>query len=58
MKRLTEYHDGVAVIKDKSLLPKAVKKLAALEDQEEIRCKEKMPPDWKQTFMRRFERRL
>ena len=53
MKRLTEYHDGVAVIKDKSLLPKAMKKLAALEDQEE-----KMPPDWKSNFKRRFERRL
>lgn len=53
MKRLTEYHDGVAVIKDKSLLPVAMKKLAAVEDQEE-----KMQPNWKQNFKRRFERRL
>lgn len=54
MERFTEYHNGVAVIKDKSMLPKAMKKLAAVEDEEE---KEQMQPDWKQNFMRRFERR-
>ena len=53
MKRLTEYHDGVAVIKDKSLLPKAMKKLAALEDQAE-----NMQPNWKSNFMHCFERRI
>lgn len=54
MERLTEYHNGVAVIKDKSLLPKAMKKLAAIEDEEE----KVEVPDWKQNFMNRFERRL
>lgn len=33
--RYTEYHEGKAVIKDKSLLPKAMKKLAKVEDVEE-----------------------
>ena len=37
MDRLTEYHDGKAVIKDKSLLPKAMEKLARYEDMEENR---------------------
>lgn len=30
--RYTEYHAGKAVIKDKSLLPQAMKKLAKLEN--------------------------
>lgn len=34
MERLTEYHAGKAVIKDKSLLPKAMEKLARYEDVE------------------------
>lgn len=34
MDRLTEYHAGKAVIKDKSLLPKAMGKLARYEDVE------------------------
>ena len=33
--RLTEYHCGVAVIKNKELLGKAMEKLAAYEDAEE-----------------------
>lgn len=33
--RYTEYHAGKAVIKDKSLLPQAMKKLAKLEDIED-----------------------
>lgn len=56
MERLTEYHNGVAVIKDKSLLPAAMNKLAAVEDAEE-KEQEQVQPDWKQNFMRRFERR-
>ena len=35
MKRLTEYHCGVAVIKNKELLKEAMAKLAAYEDAEE-----------------------
>ncbi|MGI6080836.1 MAG: hypothetical protein ACOYBV_07675 [Candidatus Avilachnospira sp.] len=35
MKRLTEYHCGVAVIKNKELLKEAMAKLAAYEDTEE-----------------------
>lgn len=35
MERLTEYHAGKAVIKDKALLPQAMEKLARLEDAEE-----------------------
>lgn len=37
MDRLTEYHCGKAVIKDKSLWPKAMEKLARYEDREENR---------------------
>lgn len=38
MDRYTEYHAGVPVIRDKELLPGAIKKLAMLEDHlEEIR---------------------
>lgn len=33
--RCTEYHAGVAVIKDKNLLKEAMQKLAELEDAEE-----------------------
>ena len=33
--RYTEYHAGVAVIKDKALLKEAMQKLAVLEDLEE-----------------------
>ena len=33
--RYTEYHTGVAVIKDKTLLKEAMQKLAELEDAEE-----------------------
>lgn len=35
MKRYTEYHNGVAVIKDKALLKDAMRKLAHYEDLEE-----------------------
>lgn len=35
--RYTEYHAGVAVIKDKALLKEAMQKLAELEDLEEQR---------------------
>lgn len=35
--RYTEYHAGVAVIKDKALLKEAMQKLATLEDLEEQR---------------------
>lgn len=34
--RYTEYHAGVAVIKDKALLPQAIEKLAKLEDMDYI----------------------
>ncbi len=34
--RYTEYHCGVAVIKDKALLKDAMQKLAKIEDEEEI----------------------
>lgn len=36
MVRYTEYHAGVPVIRDKELLPEAMKKLARLEDLEGI----------------------
>lgn len=35
--RYTEYHDGVAVIKDKVLLKEAMEKLAKYEDKEDKR---------------------
>lgn len=35
MERYTEYHYGVAVIKDKGKLPEALRKLAGYEDSEE-----------------------
>lgn len=34
--RYTEYHAGVAVIKDKALLPQAMEKLAKIEDMDDI----------------------
>lgn len=34
--RYTEYHAGVAVIKDKALLPQAMEKLAKFEDMDRI----------------------
>lgn len=34
--RYTEYHAGVAVIKDKALLPQAMEKLAKFEDMDQI----------------------
>lgn len=37
--RYTEYHDGVAVIKDKSLMKEAMQKLAKYEDAEDIEIK-------------------
>lgn len=39
--RYTEYHDGKAVIKDRTLLPGAMEKLAKIEDMDQIcdRCK-------------------
>ena len=37
--RLTEYHCGVAVIKDKALIGEAMEKLAAYEDAEELGMK-------------------
>lgn len=36
MVRYTEYHGGKAVIKDKSLLPQAMEKLAKIEDMSQI----------------------
>ncbi len=36
--RYTEYHGGIPVIKDKSLLPGAMKKLAVYEDIGEVGC--------------------
>lgn len=36
MMRYTEYHAGKAVIKDKSLLPQAMEKLAKVEDMNHI----------------------
>lgn len=38
MDRLTEYHNGKAVIKDKALLPQAMQKLAKYEELEEKGC--------------------
>lgn len=54
--RLTTYHCGKAVIKDKSKLSEAMEKLAKLEDEEELRtnfeetskwipCSERLPED-------------
>ena len=47
--RLTTYHCGKAVIKDKNKLSEAIEKLAKLEDEEEhggwISCSERMPDD-------------
>ena len=50
--RYTEYHAGKAVIKDKTLLPEAMEKLAKFEDMEEkersgqwIFCSERLPED-------------
>lgn len=34
--RYTEYHAGVAVIRDKALLPQAMEKLAKIEDMDRI----------------------
>lgn len=34
--RYTEYHDGKAVIKDRTLLPGAMEKLAKIEDMDRI----------------------
>ena len=34
--RYTEYHANVAVIKDRSLLPQAMEKLAKIEDMDQI----------------------
>lgn len=34
--RYTEYHAGVAVIRDRSLLPQAMEKLARIEDMDRI----------------------
>lgn len=39
MGRCTEYHAGVPVIRDRELLPEAVKKLAKLEDMVDIKEK-------------------
>lgn len=36
MERFTEYHNGVAVIRDKALLKEAMRKLAGYEDVEEL----------------------
>ena len=49
MERYTEYHEGKAVIRDKSLLPEAMAKLAKYEDEEE-----KKAPSWKEAVMRTF----
>ena len=37
--RYTEYHAGVPVIRDKELLPEAMRKLAKLEDMADVREK-------------------
>lgn len=38
MNKLTEYHNGKAVIKDKALLPQAMERLAEYEELEEKGC--------------------
>ena len=43
MERLTEYHNGVAVIRDKALLKDAMRKLAGYEDLEEQGLLLKLP---------------
>lgn len=42
--RYTEYHAGKAVIKDKSLLPQAMEKLAKVEDMEDRHREQKGRP--------------
>lgn len=44
MERLTEYHQGIAVIKDKKLLKDAMEKLAAYEDAEECKMEQLTEP--------------
>lgn len=50
--RLTTYHCGKAVIKEKNKLSEAIEKLAKLEDEQEhgiwIPCSEMMPEERKQ----------
>ena len=54
--RLTTYHCGKAVIKDKNKLAEAMEKLAKLEDEEEyggwIPCSERMPEERDSMFAR------
>lgn len=54
--RLTTYHCGKAVIKDKNKLSEAIEKLAKLEDEEEhigwIPCSERMPKERDSIFAR------
>lgn len=54
--RLTTYHCGKAVIKDKNKLSEAMEKLAKLEDEEEhggwIPCSERMPEERDSIFVR------
>ena len=54
--RLTTYHCGKAVIKDKNKLSEAMEKLAKLEDEEEhggwIPCSERMPEERDSMFAR------
>ena len=46
MERLTEYHNGVAVIRDKSKLKEAMRKLAGYEDAEEDSDMEKITTEF------------
>lgn len=52
--RYTERHCGVAVIKDKSLLPQALEKLARYEDEEEQDMKDLQRLGIEEYINRRF----
>ena len=52
--RYTERHCGVAVIKDKSLLPQAMEKLARYEDEEELDMKDLQRLGIEEYIMPRF----
>ena len=52
--RYTERHCGVAVIKDKSLLPQAMEKLARYEDEEEQDMKDLQRLGIEEYIMQRF----
>lgn len=52
--RYTERHCGVAVIKDESLLPQALEKLARYEDEEELDMKDLKRLGIEEYIMQRF----